>query len=236
MTFVDNLRNQPIVIKDFRKGIKSIINYYQRRQKKLKALYVQQQKIQMKKQNKLVFGKTYYKIQENYRKRLKNALHILTKYIIDLCVERNIQELVVGYNPKWKQQVNLGKKVTQMFVCIPFLRIIKQLQYKSKERGIKVEIILESHTSICSFLDNEFPQHNKKYQGKRTSRGIYTTKLGFKINADVNAAYNILIKSDPNALPPRSADGVGGYVMYPRRVCVDPPGMTHTSYEISSTM
>ena len=45
------------------------------------------------------------------------------------------------------------------------------------------------------------------------------------INADVNAAYNILIKSDPKVLPKRRANGVGGYVMYPRRVCVDPQGM-----------
>lgn len=28
--------------------------------------------------------------------------------------------------------------------------------------------------------------------------------------------------------PPRSADGVGGYVMYPHRVCVDPQEMKHT--------
>ncbi|MCG3254438.1 MAG: transposase, partial [Candidatus Heimdallarchaeota archaeon] len=45
---------------------------------------------------------------------------------------------------------------------------------------------------------------------------------GHLINADVNAAYNILIKSDPKALPKRRANGVGGYVMYPRRVSVDP--------------
>ena len=41
------------------------------------------------------------------------------------------------------------------------------------------------------------------------------------INADVNAAYNILIKSDPKALPKRSVNGVGGYVMYPQRVSIE---------------
>ena len=201
---------------------------YQKKQKKLRALYVQQQKKSLIKQKKLIYGRAYFKLKENYRRRLKNAIHHLSKYVIDICVERNLHELVVGYNPFWKQQVNLRRKTNQIFVSIPFLRIIKHLRYKGEEQGIHVEIIPESHTSKSSFLDNEFPQHRAKYAGKRSPRGMYTSKLGYQINSDVNAAYNILIKSDPQALPLRKAAGVGGYVMYPRRVCVDPPGMTYT--------
>jgi len=229
VTFVDNLGNQPIVVKDHGKGVKSIIQYYQKKQKELKAIYVQQQKKRLKNQQKLVYGKAYYKLQETYRKNLKNALHQLTKYLVDIFVARDLHEVVIGYNPKWKQQVRLGKKVTQIFVSVPFLKIIHQLKYKAEERGIAVETITEEYTSKCSFLDNEFPQKRTKYAGKRHPRGLFTSTSGYKVNADVNAAYNILIKSDPNALPPRSAKGVGGYVMYPRRVCVDPPGMTRTT-------
>jgi len=58
---------------------------------------------------------------------------------------------------------------------------------------------------------------------------LFTSSQGHKINADVNAAYNILVKSDPKALPQRKVNGVGGYVMYPHRVCVDPQGMKPTS-------
>ncbi len=229
VTFVDNLGFQPIVVKDHGKGIKSIIQYYQKRQKELRARYVQQQKKQLKNQQKLVYGQAYYHLREKYRMMLKNALHHLTSYLVELFVERELQEVIVGYNSKWKQQVNLGKKTTQLFVNIPFLKIIHQLKYKAEERGILVDTVLEDYTSKCSFLDNEFPQKRATYTGKRHPRGIFTSALGYKINADVNAAYNILIKSDPNALPTRSADGVGGYVMYPRRVCVDPPGMIPTS-------
>ena len=102
------------------------------------------------------------------------------------------------------------------------MKIIKQLQYKAAERGIKVELIPEEYTSKCSFLDNEFPEKRKKYSGKRVKRGLFQSANGYLINADVNAAYNILIKSDPKALPPQSVNGVGGYVMYPQRVNVDP--------------
>jgi len=86
------------------------------------------------------------------------------------------------------------------------------------ERGITVELIDESYTSKCSFLDNELPHKHSTYVGKRIKRGLFRSHQGYLINADVNAAYNILLKSDPQVLPPRSVGGVGGYVMYPLRV------------------
>jgi len=228
VTFVDNLGNRPIVIKDHGKGIKSIIQYYMKIQKELKTLYVQQQRKQLKQHNKLVYGQAYYRLREKFRKKLKNAIHHLTRYLVDLWVERDLHQVLIGYIPKWKQRVNLGKKVTQMFVAIPFMQVINQLRYKAEERGIRVELIPEEYTSKSSFLDNEFPQKRDSYAGKRSSRGLFTSAQGYKISADVNAAYNILLKSDPKALPKRKVNGVGGYVMYPHRVCVDPQGMTPT--------
>ncbi|MCE7748916.1 MAG: IS200/IS605 family element transposase accessory protein TnpB [Candidatus Heimdallarchaeota archaeon] len=229
VTFVDNLGNQPIVIKDHGKGIKSIIQYYLKIQTKLREQYVQQQRKQLKQQQKLIYGQAYHHLREKFRKKLKNALHHLTKYLVDLWLERDLQEVIIGYNPMWKQQVNLGKKVTQMFVTIPFMQIINQLRYKGEEQGIHVDLIPEEYTSKSSFLDNESPQKRTAYAGKRSSRGLFTSSQGHKINADVNAAYNILVKSDPKALPQRKVNGVGGYVMYPHRVCVDPQGMKPTS-------
>ena len=173
VTFVDNLGSQPIVIKDHGKGIKSIIQYFLKLQTKLREQYVQEQRKQLKQQQKLVYAKSYYRLREKYRKKLKNALHHLTKYLIELWVERDLHEVVIGYNPQWKQHVNLGKKTTQMFVTIPFLKIINQLKYKGEECGIKVELIPENHTSKCSFLDNEFPQKRQTYAGKRSTRGLF---------------------------------------------------------------
>ena len=53
--------------------------------------------------------------------------------------------------------------------------------------------------------------------GKRVKRGLYKSASGIYINSDVNGAYNILLKGNPQALPPRSVGGVGGYVVYPLR-------------------
>ena len=60
----------------------------------------------------------------------------------------------------------------------------------------------ESYTSKASFFDqDDIPVYkegnNKEYvfSGKRVKRGLYETKEGKRINADVNGAYNILRKS-----------------------------------------
>ncbi len=221
VTFVDNLGNQPIVIKDHGKGIKSITQYYLKKQTQLREQYVQQQKQQLKVKNRLYYGESFYKLREKWRKKLKDAIHKLTHYLVELWVERGLHEVMIGYNEKWKQGINFWKKVTQMFVTIPYLRIITILKYKGAERGIKVEMIPEEYTSKCSFLDNEFPQFHQKYAGKRITRGLFRTAQGLLINADVNAAYNILVRSDPKAVPKRTANGVGGYVMYPHRVSIE---------------
>lgn len=221
VTFVDNLGGQPIVIKDEGKGIKSITQYYLKIQTQLRKQYVQQQKQQLLVKNKVKYGLAFYKLREKWRKKLKDSIHKLTNYLVELCVERDLHEVVIGYNKKWKQRVHFRKKVTQMFVSIPYMRIIKLLHYKAAERGIKVELIPEEFTSKCSFLDNEFPKFRKQYAGRRITRGLFQSAHGYLINADINAAYNILIKSDPKALPKRSVNGVGGYVIYPLRVSIE---------------
>ncbi len=92
-----------------------------------------------------------------------------------------------------------------------------------------IELVPEDYNSKSSFLDNEFPQQRTKYEGKHSTRGVFTSANRHKVNADVNATYNILVKSDLRAIPKRMVNGVEGYVMYPRRVCVDPQGMKHRS-------
>ncbi len=221
VTFVDNLGNQPIVVKDHGKGIKSITQYYLKKQTQLREQYVQQQRQQLKNKNKLNYGESFYLLRERWHKKLKDTIHKLTHYLVELWVERGLHEVIIGYNEKWKQGVHFWKKTTQMFVTIPYMRIINILKYKGAERGIKVEMIPEDYTSKCSFIDNEFPQAHPTYAGKRIKRGLFRSAQGHLINADVNAAYNILVKSDPKALPKRTVNGVGGYVMYPLRVSIE---------------
>ena len=74
------------------------------------------------------------------------------------------------------------------------------LQYKAELAGITVILTEESYTSKCSFLDLEPVKKHENYVGKRVKRGLFVASDGRKINADVNASYNIMRKVIPNAI------------------------------------
>jgi len=218
VTFVDNIGSRSIIVKDEGKGIKSTTQYYLKRISQLQEQYAQQQRKQLRQQNRLVYGQVYHRLRERWRRKVKEYFHQLSRFLVNLWKERELSTIYIGYNPLWKQQVRLRKKTTQLFVIIPFHHLISLLEYKAAEEGIDIVLVDESYTSKCSFLDNEPVQKQTSYQGRRVKRGMFKSATGQLINADVNAAYNILLKSDPQALPPRSVGGVGGYVIYPHRV------------------
>ena len=83
---------------------------------------------------------------------------------------------------------------------------------KYQGTGNDFVIIDEAYTSKCSFLDSEPIKKTNQYVGKRISRGLFETKSGIKINADVNGAYNIIKKAIPNAF---NVDGIEGVGLHP---------------------
>ncbi|MFW9879755.1 MAG: IS200/IS605 family accessory protein TnpB-related protein [Candidatus Thorarchaeota archaeon] len=139
--------------------------------------------------------------------------HRISKNVIEYCILHNIETIVIGYNQGWKQKINIGKRNNQKFVQIPFLKLVKQIEYKAKLKGIHVLIVNESHTSKCSFLDNEPNEKHEKYAGKRVSQGLFRTSKGIIINADVNGAHSIMKKSFPNAI---SVDVVEAFGLMPQ--------------------
>lgn len=147
-------------------------------------------------------------------------LHRATAMISDLLKSANISKLVIGWNPDWKNEVELGKRNNQNFVGIPFRKFISMLEYKLKLLGIKVIVREESYTSKASFLDlDEIPTYGKKPEGwkssgRRIHRGLFKSSLGRIINADVNGSYNILRKEFPNAF----SKGIESAVVAPRKV------------------
>jgi len=108
---------------------------------------------------------------------------------------------VVGYNKGWKQEINLGSKNNQNFVSIPFRKILDILKYKLEDNGIEYIEQEESYTSKASYLDNDdIPVYRAetgelRFSGRRIKRGIYKSKQGKIIDADLNGALNILKKS-----------------------------------------
>lgn len=67
------------------------------------------------------------------------------------------------------------------------------IRYKAQLKGINVIITEESYTSKCSFIDKEKICKHREYIGERTKIGMFVSPQ-WEINADVNAALNIIRK------------------------------------------
>ncbi|HDX9639685.1 TPA: transposase [Bacillus mobilis] len=114
----------------------------------------------------------------------------------------SIDTIVLGYNAGWKQNSDMGKKNNQKFVQIPFHKLIAAIENKCIKEGIRFLKQEESYTSKASFLDKDpvpvwSKDDSKQYHfsGKRMTRGLYQSKSGKCIHADINGALNTLQKS-----------------------------------------
>ena len=152
-------------------------------------------------------GKKYTKrisrITEKRNNRVTDYMKKTARIIIDYCLEQQIGTIVVGYNLDFKRNINIGKRNNQNFVQIPLGKLREYLKNLCERYGIRYIEHEESYTSKASFFDgDEIPKYNAdnpkeyKFSGKRIKRGLYRTKSGKLINADVNGAYNILRKSN----------------------------------------
>ena len=125
-------------------------------------------------------------------------MHKTSKEIINWCIENNIDTLIVGKNKNWKQESKMSKKVNQSFIGIPHAILIQMIQYKAENIGINFIEIEESYTSGTSFLDGELPIKENYNKSRRIYRGLFKTKGGVLINADLNGAYQIMKKVFPD--------------------------------------
>lgn len=121
------------------------------------------------------------------------------KHFITWCVENRIDTIVMGDNPFWKQEINIGHINNQKFVQIPFDRMKQIISYQAERHGIRIIHQEESYTSKASFLDrDDIPEYGKtdksvSFTGKRIHRGLYKTGK-ITLNADINGSANILRK------------------------------------------
>lgn len=166
--------------------VKSINQFYNKKLAESKSILTTVNKI-----------KTSKKIQKLNMKRnhmLDYEFHCLSKKIVKLCLENNIGNIVIGHNKGWKNKSDLGKKINQKFVQIPFNDLIHKVQYKAEEVGIKTIVIEESFTSKVDHLANEEMKVQENYKGKRMKRGLFQSSCGKLLNADINGAIGILRK------------------------------------------
>ena len=189
-TVVTNDGDNPILISG--KKIKSINQYYNKMTSKKKSLLPYN----------VFTSKPLHRLWLKRNNKISYEIHKITKFLANYFDERDVSKVIIGNNSDWKNGINIGKINNQNFVNIPYAKFINQLTYKCQLLGITVIVREESYTSKTSFLDyDEIPNYKDevipKFSGKRIKRGLYRSTFR-KINADVNGAYNIMVKENPN--------------------------------------
>lgn len=172
--------------------LKSVIQGYCKSSSKLFKIY--------NKQSCDMFTNRLASLVRKRNNRVIDYIHKVCKYVINYCLQNNIGILVCGMNSGIQIGCKLGKKNNQIFTQIPYYKILHNLEYLCKLNDITFIKQEESYTSKASFLDNDYIPYigcdNVSFSGKRVKRGLYKSKNGTLINADVNGAFNILRKSN----------------------------------------
>lgn len=202
VTLVNNIGEKPVIING--KGLKSCNQYYNKKIAELKS------KLDTQYEDKR-YSHKLYSITNKRNDKVDYFMHKASNFIVSYCKQHNISTLVVGKNDGWKQETNIGKVNNQNFVQIPYLSLISKLTYKCEQSGISLILTEESYTSGTSFLDNEQPTKEFYNKSRRIKRGLFKSNSGKLINADVNAAYQIMKKVFCDAEMPADR----GFVMNP---------------------
>ena len=202
ITVVNNFEEQPFMIKGG--ALKSTNQYYNKQKAKLQS--------ELKKNENKDWSKRLEKLTNKRYEKIKYLMHCISKRLVDYCVIYNVDTLIIGLNKKWKQE----NGSMQNFTYIPYDLFINQVKSKCEQNGIKCIIVQEAYTSGTSFLDGELPTKENYNKKRRVYRGLFVSKSGKTINADVNGAYQIMKKVVPDAF----SEGIEGAGLHPVRFSI----------------
>ena len=184
VTASDNIGNKPLIIKGG--VVKSINQFYNKQLSKYKSM--------AKKCNDTDITGRILRLHRKRNNKMRDFFHKTSRKVVNYCISNNIGTIVIGYNEGWKQEIAIGKRNNQNFVSVPFLKLVRQVEYKSEMVGIKVVKVSEEYTSQTCSSCGVVRKSNRKY------RGLYICKnCGVVLNADVNASRNILQKGVPKS-------------------------------------
>ena len=156
--------------------------------------------------------------------KIERYAHEVSKRIAELALSHECNTIVIGRNKGLKNGSRMDKKNNQNFIGIPHDKMLQMIAYKANLLGIAVIPVNEAYSSQTSFLDHEEvinangdkarARRGIKPVKRRFKRGLYRSNNGTILNADINAAYQILRKVVPNAY----ADGIEGVGLHPVKV------------------
>jgi putative transposase len=164
--------------------IKSINRYYNKRRGILQKI--------SKTKNQMNNTKRIERLTGKRNRKINDYLHKSSRKLIEQAQKKNVGLIVIGNNKGWKQKVAMGNRTNQAFVSIPYKKLIDMICYKAELAGIQTRIVEEHYTSGTSYLDGEYPDRESYNKARRIQRGLFQSNKGKLINADINAAYQIM--------------------------------------------
>ena len=190
--------DRPVIING--KPLKSINQYYNKA------------KAHMQKEAKIYNGKNstkrMNKLTVKRNRKIKDYMHKASRKIVDMAISSGVGLIVIGANHGWKQEVHMGNITNQNFVSIPYKTLTDMISYKARLEGIEVKTVRESYTSGTSYLDGEKPDRAHYDKARRVERGLFKSNTGILINADVNAAYQMMKLGDTRAIPIKTGEQI----------------------------
>ena len=190
--------DRPVIING--KPLKSINQYYNKARAHMqKEAKVYNGKNRTKRLNKLTAKRN---------RKIKDYMHKASRKIVDMAVSSGVGLIVIGANHGWKQEVHMGNITNQNFVSIPYKALTDMIAYKARLEGIEVKTVRESYTSGTSYLDGEKPEREYYDKARRVKRVLFKSNIGILINADVNAAYQMMKLGDTRAIPIKTGEQI----------------------------
>ena len=148
--------------------------------------------------NQNVLTKRMIALIEKRNNQMIYGINKASKLIIDHAIANHVGKIMIGYSEGFKD-IKTNKQNNQWFNAIPIAKLRDRIIQLAKTNEIEYEVINESYTSQASYIDSDDINKKTSFSGKRTYRGLYISKDGIAINADLNAALNILRKSNPKS-------------------------------------
>jgi putative transposase len=197
------------------KDLKSINQYYNKQISKTKSVLDKSRPC-------IKWSKRLQNLTDKRNNKVNDYLHKAGNKIVTACQINQISKIVIGNVSKSINGINIGKINNQNFVNISLGQLISKIKHKAELHNIEVVVTDESYTSKASFVDNDLlpksydPENKHEFSGKRVHRGLYKSKYGVLVNADINGSYNILRKSNPefsfSKLTEKLKEGIEGWL------------------------
>lgn len=182
------------------RGIKSYNCWWNKRKAKLQAIYATQN---------IKFGLSLARLSYKRSNKMREFMSQGVHYIIGYCLNNDLGNIVIGELKDIKQNINLGKRNNQNFVCIPYGLFKQKLRSKCELYGIDYHEVDEAYTSQTCWRCGRRRKANRRY------RGLYICdKCKGVWNSDINGAINIIKKVAPESVK----IGSSGRISRPCRV------------------